>query len=105
MRRDLKILLGTLVCGGALLVYEHGKETMVEMQTFRVQEVDVRGVSLMERDEVVGLLSLEPTSSIWNDADIWIERLERHPMIKGAEVSRRFPRGLTVTVTERRPVA
>jgi len=105
MRRDLRILLGTLVCGGALLVYEHGKETVVDMQTFRVQNVDVRGVNLVDRDEVVALLALEPTSSIWNDADIWIDRLERHPMIKGAEISRRFPGGLTVSVTERRPVA
>jgi cell division septal protein FtsQ len=105
MRRDLKILLGTLFCGGALLVYEHGRETVVEMDTFRVQSVDVNGASLVDREEVVALLALDATSSIWNDANVWIERLERHPMIKDAEVSRRFPGGLIVSVTERRPVA
>ena len=105
MRRDLKILLATMVCGGVLLAYEHGKEMAVEMQTFRVRDVDVRGVNLVERDEVVALLGLEPTSSIWGDADVWIDRVERHPMIKEADVSRRFPGGLTVSVVERQPVA
>jgi cell division septal protein FtsQ len=105
MRRDLKILLGTLMCGGALLAYEHGKETVAEMQTFLVQDVDVRGVNLVDREEVVALLGLEPTSSIWNDSGVWIERLERHPMIKDAAISRRFPGGLTVSVVERQPVA
>ncbi|MEX2467960.1 MAG: FtsQ-type POTRA domain-containing protein [Gemmatimonadota bacterium] len=105
MRRDLKILLATLVSGGALLAYEHGKETVVDMETFRVRTVDVRGANLVGHDAVVDLLALEPTSSIWNDSDVWIERLERHPMIKDAEISRRFPGGLTVSVTERQPIA
>lgn len=105
MRRDVRILLGTLVLGGAFLGWEHGKELLSEMDTFRVARVEVRGVRLFDDDEVVSLLALEPTSSIWSEMAVWEERVETHPMVKEATVSRRFPDGLTVAVTERRPIA
>jgi cell division septal protein FtsQ len=105
MRRDLRILLGTLAFGTAMTVFEYGTDTLSDLSTFRVRDVDVRGAHLTDPDEVVELLGLEPTTSIWSDASVWIERLERHPMIKKAEVSRRFPGRLRVSLVERRPVA
>ncbi|MDZ7780167.1 MAG: FtsQ-type POTRA domain-containing protein [Gemmatimonadota bacterium] len=105
MRRDVRILLGTLVLGGGFLAWEHGTDFVTEMDTFRVEQVEVRGVRLVDDDELVGLLALEPTSSIWSDATVWEQRVEEHPMIEEATVSRRFPDGLTVEVSERRPVA
>lgn len=105
MRRDLRILLGTIVCAGAVVAYDYGSEAVADMRTFRVREVEVRGVRLLAEDEVRRMLAVQESSSVWTDPQVWVERVERHPMVKDAEVSRRLPGGLVVSVTERRPVA
>ncbi len=105
MRSDLLMVLGTLVAGSAWLALEHGREALVAMETFRVREIEVRGARFVERDEVVSLLGLDETSSVWGDRELWSERVERHPLIREAEVARRFPDGLVVEVEERRPIA
>jgi len=105
MRRDLRIVLGTLVLGATWLVVEHGRETLAGMTTFQVREVEVRGARFVERDEVVALLRLQPASSVWGDKAVWAERVARHPLVRSAAVSRRLPDGLVVTVIEREPVA
>ncbi len=105
MRRDLKILLGAVVAGGTLLGVEHGSEWLAGLSTFHVRDVDVRGATFVSPAEVVGLMALQPTSSIWEEKSVWTERIERHPMIRTVDVARRFPGGLRVTITERQPVA
>jgi len=105
MRRDLKILIGAVVAGGTLLGMEHGSEWLAGLSTFHVQDVDVAGATFVAPEEVVRLMALQPTSSIWEEKSVWAERIERHPMIRTVEVARRFPAGLRVTITERQPVA
>jgi len=105
MRRDLRILLGTLACGGAMFVWDAWGDAFADLSTFEIRHVEVFGTHFVEHDEVIGLLALEPNTSIWSDREVWRERLERHPMIRTVEVSRRFPGGLRVSVVERRPVA
>ena len=100
MRRDLKILLGTLVAGGTFLAAEHGREALSGMSTFHVREVDVIGATYVPEGEIVALLDLHPTSSIWDDGDVWVERVARHPMVRSVDVSRRFPAG-TRTIRHR----
>jgi cell division septal protein FtsQ len=101
----MRILLGTLVLGGSLLAAEHGREALSGMSTFQVRDVEVAGGTYVSEAEIVGLMALRPNSSIWDDRDVWIERVERHPMVRSADIRRRFPAGLRVTVEEREPVA
>jgi hypothetical protein len=105
MRRDVKILMGTLLLGGSLLTVGHGREALAGLGTFSVKTVEVRGSKYIEDDEIISLMSLSASSSIWDDHHVWIDRVERHPMVRSAEISRRFPGGLRVTVDEREPVA
>lgn len=105
MRRDLRIVAVTMLLGAGWLAVEHGRVALADMSTFRVRDVEVRGARFIERDQVVTLLRLEPETSVWTDPIVWIERLERHPLILEADVSRRLPGGLVVTIRERRPVA
>ena len=105
MRRDMKILLGTLILGGSFLAFEHGREWLSGLSTFHVQKVEVTGATFVPEEDLVSLLSLHSSSSIWDDRQAWIERVEQHPMVRSAEISRKFPRGLRVTVDERKPVA
>lgn len=105
MRRDLKIVLGTLVLGCSFLVFEHGREWLSGLSTFHVKKVEVVGVMYVPENEIVSLMSLHSSSSVWDDRQVWVDRVEQHPMVRSAEISRRFPGGLRVTVEEREPVA
>lgn len=105
MRRDAKILLAT-ACLGAVAVWGDAvREAFAAMETFRVAEVEARGLRYLSHDEVVDLLRLTPETSLWTDTDVWTERLLAHPMIREARVTRRIPSGLLIAVTERKPIA
>ena len=105
MRRDVRILLATVAFGGALSVADTLPGALSEMQTFSLRDVEVRGARYLTTEAVVGLLDIGPEASVWNDEATWLEPLLAHPLIEAAEVRRRLPDGLVITVTERRPVA
>lgn len=105
MRRDLKILLLTLCCGVAATWGPRLPEAMSGMDTFRIAEVEVRGIRYMTEDTVVARMALGSFASVWGDREAWAERIAAHPLVESAEVRRRLPNGLRVTVRERQPVA
>jgi len=105
MRRDVRILLATVCLGAAIAWGGEIPEAVVDMQIFRVQDVEVRGLRYLEEAEVVGLLALAPETSIWSDKAPWVERIAAHPLVKDVRVGRRLPDGLLVVVTERTPIA
>lgn len=105
MRRDARILLATLALGGTVSVADRVPGALSAMETFDVQEVDVRGTRYLAEETVVALLEIEPGTSVWSDQAPWLEALLAHPLVESAEVRRRLPDGLVVTITERRPVA
>lgn len=105
MRRDTKILLAT-ACVGAVVAWGGDvPDAIVEHRFFHVDEVEVRGLRFMSEEAVVDLLALEPETSVWSDAALWIDRLLAHPLLKEADVMRRPPNRLLVSVTERTPIA
>ena len=105
MRRDVKILLTTAVLAAISIGWPSAAAWRRDMDTFRVSDVEVRGVRYLDHDEVVALLDLEPETSVWGDLTVWSERVGRHPLVLTARVTRRLPDGLRVDVTERTPVA
>lgn len=105
MRRDMKILLTTAGLGAAVVWGPAAGAWVREMDTFRVAEVEVRGLRYMKEDEVVSLLGLTPETSVWNDPTIWADRVAAHPLVETARVTRRLPDGLVVEVAERTPIA
>jgi cell division protein FtsQ len=78
---------------------------MSEMETFRISDVEVRGLRLLTEDSIVAQLQLGPESSVWSDKSVWLERVESHPLVRSAEVRRKVPNGLLIVVEERRPIA
>ena len=105
MRRDLKILLGTAALGGAVTWGGDLPDAVVEHEAFRVEDVEVRGVRFLTEATVRDLLELTAEASVWDDKSIWTDRLLAHPLIKEAQVTRRPPDRLLLTVTERKPIA
>lgn len=73
---------------------------------FQVREVTVVGATTLSRQEVVERLGLQPGETIFSvDVQKLTDRLEAHPWIKKATVSRKLPQTLVVGITERRAVA
>lgn len=105
MRRDVRIILGTLLMGGLWTGGSRVAEAVSAMDTFRVTEVEISGLEEVERGEVLALMELTPATSVWGDVAAWEERLGRHPLVKQARVQRRIPGTLVVALVERRPVA
>lgn len=72
----------------------------------QVHEVTVVGAITLSRQEVVERLGLQPGETIFSvDVQKLIDRLEAHPWIKEATVSRQLPHTLVVGITERQAVA
>lgn len=105
MRRDVKILLTTAGLGVAAVWGPAAGAWVREMDTFRVADVEVRGLRYMKEDDVVSLLALTPETSVWSDPAVWADRVASHPLVESARVTRRLPDGLVVDVSERTPIA
>jgi len=105
MRRDLKILLTTAGLGAAAIWGGRLADAVTAMDTFLVADVQVRGVRYLTDDAVIALLGLAPQTSVWNDTEVWADRVLAHPLVRNARVSRRLPDGLLVEVEERTPIA
>mgnify|MGYP002623846554 CR=1 FL=1 len=105
MRSEGKVLLATLAFSPVLVWGPQVPEALATMETFKVNDVEVRGTRFLAEDTVVAALELADGASVWGDTDAWRERVEAHPLVQSAEVRRRLPNGLRVTVSERRPVA
>lgn len=105
MRNEMKVLLATLALGPVLVWGPRVLEKLAGLDAFRIAKVEVSGVQYVTQDAVIQQLGLGQFASIWGDCDAWAERLAEHPLILEAEVRRRLPNRLRVTVRERRPVA
>jgi hypothetical protein len=105
MRRDVKILLSTAGLGAIAISYQPLIAAVMEMDTFRVADVQVQGVRYLSEDDVVALLGITPQSTVWSDPEVWSDRVLAHPLVRAATVTRRLPDGLLVEVTERTPIA
>ncbi len=105
MRRDLRILLATAAFGAAMSWGDRLPAAFEDLEMFRVEDVEVRGLRYLEEAEVVALLDLEPETSVWTEKSTWHDRVAAHPLVKTVRVGRRLPDGLMITVIERTPIA
>jgi len=76
-----------------------------DLAFFRVQQVEVRGTQFARASDIAARLQIDTTYSIWNDFDSLALRVEGHPQVQRARLSRRLPSTLVVTVDENLPIA
>lgn len=95
------LVLGVLIVS-ALYLYEY----MTTSETFAVTEVELRGVSRIDDADFRRLLAdLEGQNLFLAPLDRLEERLEMHPRIRSASMSRVVPDRIVCHVEERVPVA
>lgn len=90
---------------GAALVPLWMPPLLSKLDFFRVRKVEVVGVRYLAADEVFARLAVDTAASVWDDFDAWRERVEEHPQVESARVSRRLPGTLVIRVNENEPVA
>jgi len=76
------------------------------LSPFRVREVRVVGADVADPSVLVaeaGLIGEE--LHYWSVLDPYVQRVRRDPLVESARFHRRFPRGLTLEIIERRPIA
>ena len=105
MRRDVKIVLATLGFAGLWAGGSLAPEAMASMETFRVTDVQIRGLRYLPRSEAMALLAVDAQTSVWTDIEAHAEGLRAHTLVKDVHIERLMPGTLLVDVTERRPVA
>ncbi len=102
----LAVWMAVAVCvgWGATAAYQEARPLLATW--FEVREVTVGGVTKVTHAEVVERMGLQPGETLLSvNAQKLIDRLETHPWIKEAAVSRVLPHTLAVNITERRAVA
>ena len=99
-----KAFLGCACCiglaWGVTLVYP----MILEAEYFRVRTIDIAGLTMLTRKEVLYLLGITEETTSWQlDLPRMGTRLLHHPYIKSVVLRRELPSTLRVTVRERTP--
>lgn len=76
-----------------------------DLDFFRVRRVEVQGTRFARSSDIAARLAIDTTFSIWNDLDSLTARVEGHPQVREARLTRRLPSTLVVTVDENLPIA
>src|SRR5262245_12106328 len=99
-----KVFLGIALCAVLVWSVQNVYPLMREADYFRVRTVEVTGLSMLTREDVVYLLGITDDTTLWHlDLPRLGARLERHPYIKAVVLRREFPTTLRVVVRERTP--
>ncbi len=105
MRRDVRIILGTVLLAGLWTGGSRVAEAVTSLETFRVTDVRISGLETLDRGQILALMDVTHETTVWGDLQDWEDQLERHPLLAEARVRRQMPRTLVVDLVERHPVA
>ena len=99
-----KAFLGCACCMGLAWGLTVVYPLVLEAEYFRVRTIDITGLTMLTRAEVLYLLGITEETSAWQlDLPRMGARLLHHPYIKSVVLRREFPQTLRVTVRERTP--
>lgn len=102
-RRQL-LIVGAITI--ALFVLVSSVVAVVRSDIFKIRSVDVVGSTRLTEQEVIDLARLPANETLLRVAAADIEaRIEKSPWVASADVSRRLPATLRISITERVPAA
>ncbi len=82
-----------------------GLYALISAGFFRVERVRVEGAQYLSVDDIARASGALHQQLFWVQPELVRRRVERLPGVRQASVVRRWPRGLTIRVEERAPVA
>ncbi len=104
--RRLKLAWKLLaVAATALLLWFALPELLRRLEFFRVRRVEISGLQYLAPAKLMAAMQLSPTASVFDDPRPLERRLRALPGVTGADVGRRMPGTLTLSLGEAAPVA
>jgi cell division protein FtsQ len=100
-----KIVAGLVLLAVILASPLWGPKVLRQMTFFRVRKVELVGARYAPASEVLERLHVDTSRSVWDPLEPLAQRVQTHPQVEHAVVTRRLPGTLVVEITERRPVA
>jgi cell division protein FtsQ len=82
-----------------------GPKLFRQFAFFRVRKIEVIGARYTPVAEVLDRLHVDTTRSVWDPLGPLLVRVQAHPQVERAVITRKLPGTLVVELTERRPVA
>jgi len=80
--------------------------SVTHSRIFEVRTIQIRGNVHLSQPDVLRLAELSPSTNVlWFSPGAVAHRLEESPWIRSASVARALPSSISVTITERSPVA
>jgi cell division septal protein FtsQ len=93
------------IAGAVLLALLLSPYLLRHLEFFRVRRVEISGLHYLEAARIVAALELRPSASVFDDPEPPERRVRALPGVVTADVSRRMPGTLVVTLEEVAPVA
>jgi len=75
------------------------------MAFFHVHRVEIVGTHYVAPTDILSRLRVDTLASVWDPTAPLVARVQRHPAVQSAVISRKLPGTLVVEITERVPVA
>ncbi len=73
---------------------------------FNLQKIEVNGYSTVPQEDIIKLSGVTVRTNLFKiDIQDAITKIEMHPVVKSATISRKLPHTLVIHITERTPVA
>lgn len=101
-RRVYVVALAALIGAGSPI---WAPPLLQALPAFRVDRVEVVGTRYLAPDEVAARADVPPGASVWDEPDLWRQRVEEHPLVERARVRRSGFHSLEISVEEAEPVA
>ena len=99
------LVVAAVLVVGILASPAWGPSLLRQFAFFRVRKVEVLGARYTPAAEVLRLLHVDTTRSVWDPLGPLAARVQVHPQVERVAVTRKLPGTLVVELTERRPVA
>ncbi len=79
---------------------------LVNSPVFKLERVDLTGNDRVDAQHILRTINLEKGTTLWQaNKRVIRHKLEKMPLIESAEVNYLMPKGLSITVEEKKPVA
>lgn len=76
-----------------------------QLDYFHVRRIAIDGTRFARSRDLMPLLQVDTTQSIWQPLPPLVARISTHPLVANARVDRRLPGTLVITIEEREPAA